>query len=166
MRRRRCGEYLAAERAYYDAQTAYLAGLTDELFGQAVARTPSAADDSVAWPLRGYRYWYRTPERAENRQLLRQVRRDAAEAAEPTCCWMRTCSARDRLRRRAASREPSPDDRLLAWSADTSGAEIYQLRFTEIETGQELPDVIERSLSGRRLVQRLRVFLLPRAGRG
>ncbi len=31
--------------------------------------------------------------------------------------------------------EPSPDDRLLAWSADTTGAEIYQLRFTDLRTG-------------------------------
>ena len=44
--------------------------------------------------------------------------------------------------------ETSPDDRLLAWSADTTGAEIYQLRFTDIETGQVLPDVIERSYPG------------------
>ena len=44
--------------------------------------------------------------------------------------------------------ETSPDDRLLAWSADTTGAEIYQLRFTDIATGQVLPDVIERSYPG------------------
>ncbi len=53
--------YLAAERAHYDAATASLAGLTDELFAEAVARTPAAAEDSVAWTLRGYRYWHRTP---------------------------------------------------------------------------------------------------------
>ncbi len=44
--------------------------------------------------------------------------------------------------------EPSPDNRLLAWSADTSGAEIYELRFTEIETGSQLPEVIARSYPG------------------
>jgi hypothetical protein len=63
--------HLAAERAYYEAQTAGLAGLTDELFCEAVARTPEAAEDSVGWTLRGYRYWHRTPAKAENRQLFR-----------------------------------------------------------------------------------------------
>jgi oligopeptidase B len=45
-------------------------------------------------------------------------------------------------------REPSPDSRLLAWSADTSGAEIYTLRIRDIETGADLPDVIECSYPG------------------
>ena len=76
------GAYLTAERAYYDAQTAPLAGLTEDLFAEAVARTPSVAEDSVAWTLRGYRYWYRTPERAENRQLFRSS--FGPPAASPT----------------------------------------------------------------------------------
>src|ERR1700722_4835601 len=70
--------YLAAERAYYDAATAPLAGLADELFAEAVARTPAVAEDSAGWTLRGYRYWHRTPEGAENRQLLRERPGDAA----------------------------------------------------------------------------------------
>ncbi len=143
------GAYLTAERAYYDAQTASLAGLTDELFAQAVARTPSAADDSVAWPLRGYRYWYRTPERAENRQLFR-VRRDAAETGdqEPTLLLDENALGASTGYVDVHVALPSPDDRLLGWLVDTSGAEIYQLRFTEIETGQELPDVVERAYPG------------------
>ncbi len=77
--------YLAAERAYYDAQTRRLAPLTDALFAESVGRTASMAD-SVAWTLRGFRYWYRTPAGAEARQLLRapaQQIRDAAGADEP-----------------------------------------------------------------------------------
>src|SRR5215469_596307 len=141
--------YLAAERAYYDAQTAELAALTDELFGEAVARTPSTADDSVAWPLREYRYWYRTPERAENRQLLR-VPRDAAEAGdqEPTLLLDENALGASTGYVDVHVALPSPDDRLLGWLVDTSGAEIYQLRFTDIETGRELTDVVERTYPG------------------
>jgi oligopeptidase B len=141
--------YLTAERAYYDAQTAPLAGLTDELFAEAVARTPSAAEDSVAWTRRGYRYWYRTPERAENRQLLR-VALDAPPAgqAEPTLLLDENVLGASTGYTEVPVAEPSPDNRMLAWLVDTSGAEIYQLRFTDIDTGRELPDVIERTYPG------------------
>ena len=77
-------EYLAAERAYYDAQTGRIAPLTDALFAESVGRTASTAD-SVAWTLRGFRYWYRTPAGGEGRQLMRapagQIREGDAAAA-------------------------------------------------------------------------------------
>jgi oligopeptidase B len=161
--------YLAAERAYYDAQTAGLAELTDELFREAVARTPGSAEDSVSWTLRGYRYWHRTPEGAENRQLLRarldqavlseagptqagptQLGPSKSEPAkfEPALLLDENVLAEPTGYVEVPVAEPSPDDRLLAWLVDTSGAEIYQLRFTEIETGRELPEVIERTYPG------------------
>jgi len=136
--------YLAAERAYYDARTAGLAGLTDELYAEAVARTPDAAEDSVGWKLRGYRYWHRTPQAAENRQLFRA----GPGQDDPTLLLDENVLAESTGYIDAPVAEPSPDDRLLAWLADTSGAEIYQLRFTEIDTGRELADVIECTYPG------------------
>ena len=138
-------EYLAAERAYYDAQTGPLAALTGELFAEAAGRTPTGPDDSVPWELRGYRYWYRTPDGAENRQLLR------APAGTPGAEQLlldenQLGSATGYIDIGVA--EPSPDNQLLAWSADTSGAEIYQLRFSRLTAGPDLPDVIERSYPG------------------
>ena len=137
-------EYLAAERAYYDSRTAHLASLTDVLFGEAVARTPSEAEDSASWTLRGYRYWHRTPEGAENRQLLRAP---IGEPDEQVLLDENELGAESGYIDIGLS-EPSPDNRLLAWSADTSGAEIYQLRITDMATGVVLPDVIERSYPG------------------
>jgi oligopeptidase B len=141
--------YLAAERAYYDAQTASLAELTDALYGEAMARTPALAEDSVSWTLRGYRYWHRTPAGAENRQLLRAPLGQAGPGGgEPTLLLDENALAKATGYVDVQVTEPSPDDRLLAWSVDTSGEEIYQLRFTEIDTGRELPDVIERTYPG------------------
>ena len=138
-------EYLADERAYYDAQTQALEPLTSELYAEAVRRTPTAADDSVGWTLRGYRYWHRTPAGAENRQLLRAA---LAEPADEQLLIDENVLAAGSGYVDVGIAVPSPDDRLLAWSADTSGSEIYQLRFTEIGTGRVLPDVIERSYPG------------------
>ncbi len=45
-------------------------------------------------------------------------------------------------------RAPSPDGALLAWSADTSGAEVYELRITDLATGQVLPDLVPRTCPG------------------
>jgi oligopeptidase B len=135
--------YLAAERAYYDAQSSQLTKLTDELYDEAVARTPRAAEDSVGWTLRGYRYWHRTPQDAENRQLLRAR---AGEAEQLLLDENQLGAATGYIEIGIA--EVSPDDQLLAWSADTSGAEIYRLRFAEIGTGRELPDVVERTYPG------------------
>jgi protease II len=102
--------YLAAERAYYDAQTAGLAELTGELFREAVARTPEAAEDSVGWTLRGYRYWHRTPARAENRQLFRA----RPGQAEPTLLLDENALAAPTGYIDVPVAEPSPDDRLRA----------------------------------------------------
>lgn len=44
---------------------------------------------------------------------------------------------------------PTPDHRSwLAWTSDTSGAEVYQLRVRDLRTGQDRPDLIERSYPG------------------
>lgn len=144
--------YLTAERAYYDAQTAGLAELTTQLYGEAVARTATQAEDSAAWPLRAYRYWYRTPAGAEGRQLLREpLAADGSGRpgqASPQVLLDENVLGEASGYLEIGVAEPSPDDRLLAWSADTCGAEIYQLAFTDIEAGRDLPEVIARSYPG------------------
>ncbi len=163
-------DYLTAERAYYDAQTRHLAPLADALFEEAAARTASAAD-SVAWTLRGFRYWYRTTDGAEGRQLLRAPRAVAGSASTASQAVEAGQEGEASQAVEAGQEgeqvlldenglgadtgfvdigisEVSPDDQLLAWSADTSGAEIYRLRFTDLRTGHLLPDVIRRSYPG------------------
>src|SRR5215468_5157168 len=135
------GEYLAAERAYYDAHAAHLAGLTGRLAAESAGRIPDRADDSVGWPLSGFIYRTRTPQGSENLQFLRSR---SGESSEELLLDENIVGARTGYVDIGA-RQPSPDGRLLAWSADLSGAEIYRLRIRDLATGEDLADDIERS---------------------
>ncbi len=136
-------EYLAAERAYYEGRTAHLNRLADTLTDEALARVPTGDEYSVGWRRGGSTYRTRIPQNRENEQLLRsgadgceEVLLDENVLAQPTGYVG------------VGAREPSPDGRLLAWSADTSGAEIYELRIRDLRTGEELPDLIPRTYTG------------------
>ena len=42
----------------------------------------------------------------------------------------------------------SPDEDLLAYSVDTTGDEVYTLRFRDLRTGEDLAEVVSRSYYG------------------
>lgn len=134
-------DYLVAERAYYDANTRHLDGLAEKLATEAAGRFPAGDEYSVAWPLHGFTYRTRLPAGSDNVQLLRtqdteQVLLDENLLAAETG-YIET-----------GDRSPSPDGALLAWSADTSGAEFYDLRIRDLTTGEDLPEVIGRTFPG------------------
>jgi oligopeptidase B len=136
--------YLAAERAYYDAHAVHLADLTRRLAAESARRIPDHADDSVGWPLSGFIYRTSTPEGRENLQFLRSR---SGESAEQLLLDENIIGAATGYVD-VGAREPSPDGNLLAWSADTNGAEIYRLRIRDLRTGEDLPDDIARSYPG------------------
>ncbi len=137
-------DYLAAERGYYDASTRPLARLTGQLYQEARRRTSDAADDCAGWPLGGFVYRTRTPAGEENRQLLRSR---PGQGAEQLLLDENVLAASTGFVD-VGVREPSPDGTLLAWSADTTGAEIYVLRIRDLAAGRDLPEIIERSYPG------------------
>ncbi len=138
--------YLAAEREYYEARRGRLAGLTGRLDAEIDARIPRRAEDSAAWPLGGYRYWTRTPEGGENRQHLRS--RDGAGGAGEQLLLDENVIAAQTGYVEIGTFEPSPGGQLLAWAADTTGAEIYQLRIRDLRSGDDLADLIEATYPG------------------
>ena len=137
-------DYLAAERGYYDAHAARLAALAGRLAAESAGRIPDQAEDSVGWPLSGFIYRTRTPEGRENLQFLRS---QSGESAEQVLLDENIIGAATGYVD-VGDRVPSPDGSLLAWSADTNGAEIYRLRIRDLSTGADLPDDIERSYPG------------------
>jgi oligopeptidase B len=138
------GEYLAAERAHYDAHAARLSDLAGRLYAESAARIPDQADDSVGWPLSGFVYRTRTPHGGENLQFLRSR---SGESGEELLLDENIIGAESGYVE-VGSRQPNPGGDLLAWAADTTGAEIYRLRIRDTASGLDLPDDIERTYPG------------------
>ena len=140
-------EYLAAERAYYDQQTAPLRGLREDLFAEMAARLP-AAEESVRW--RQGAFWYFT--RTVGGQQLEQFCRAAAPDGPGEVLLDENLLLADPAAAGSYAelgvREVSPDGRYLAYSVDFDGDEVYQLRVRDLATGTDLAERIERTYYG------------------
>jgi oligopeptidase B len=168
--------YLAAERAYYDAAVAGQAGLRARLRAEFSARLPPE-EDPVPWRRGPYLYAEHAPTGAELPHLCRHpastastvgpdgfsspAGRDRPAAGPPAA----TCTVGgevfevildSRLIAREGSGEylrqgvcePSPDGRLVAYSVDFTGDEVYELRFRDTTTGTDLADRVGRTYYG------------------
>jgi len=133
-------DYLAAERAYYDQQTD--ARLREELAGELIARVPEA-EESVSWRRAGHTYFTRTVPGQEFEQFCR-----AGTGGRPAVVLLDTnlllgdpdCTGGYVA---LGVREVSPDGRLLAYSVDFDGDEVYQLRIRDLVSGTDLADRID-----------------------
>jgi oligopeptidase B len=139
-------DHLAREREWYDLATGHLGPLVQELRAEMTDRVP-ATDSSVSWPQHGYSYRTVLPAGREYVQLLR--RRDGAGDEEPEELVLD-------VNELAGTSDfadlglwcVSPDARLLAYSVDFDGDEVYELRFRDLITGDDLDDVVPRSYYG------------------
>jgi len=140
-------DYLAAERAYYEREMEPARQLEGRLLAEMTARV-APAEDSVSWRRGGREYFTRVAEGQELEQFCRvagpgdpaQVLLDAnLLLGEPAC----TGGYVD-----IGAREVSPDGRLLAYSVDFTGDELFQLRVRDLATGADLPDRIDRTYYG------------------
>ncbi|MGH3498466.1 MAG: S9 family peptidase [Nocardioidaceae bacterium] len=157
--------HLDAERAFYDASTAHLTSLVETMAEEMASRTP-ATDSSVSWRLDAFSYYTRTPSGSEYAQLLRDLLpHDDHTATESVA---ETPSGHESGNDPADSElllDPatlaggssyvdlgvslvSPDERLLAYSVDTTGDEVFTLRFRDLSTGDDLEDSVARTYYG------------------
>jgi oligopeptidase B len=140
-------DYLAAERAYYDLQMAPTRTLQDRLLGEMTARV-APAEDSVSWRRGGFSYFTRVTPGQELEQFCR-----VAGTGSPVQVLL---DQNLLLADPAAAggyvdlgvREVSPDGRLLAYSVDFTGDELFQLRIRDLATDEDLPDRIEATYYG------------------
>lgn len=135
-------EHLAAEREWYDAATGHLGPLVQELRSEMAGRVP-ATDSSVSWPQQGYSYYTVLPAGREYEQLLRR-RHGAAADDEAQLLLDVNVLAGDEDYVDLGFWTVSPDGRVLAYAVDLSGDEHYAIRFRDLDSGRDLPDVLPR----------------------
>jgi oligopeptidase B len=147
--------HLEAERSFYERLTSHLRPLVESLTNHMAARVP-ATDSSVSYRRSRFSYYNTTPPGSEYEQLWRGVDRLGAGAGQPRSgdqLLLDPASLRgDSAYIKIGLSLVSPDERLLAYSVDTTGDEVYALRFRDLESADaespDLADVIERSYYG------------------
>jgi oligopeptidase B len=134
--------YLDAENRYTDSMMRGTEGLRERLYAELRGRIKES-DLSVPEPLDGWLYYHRTETGAQYPIFCRR-RADADEAdpgAEAVLLDLNPLAAGHAYFRLGAF-EVSPDHRLLAWSADTSGAESFMLYVKDLATGALLAETL------------------------
>ncbi len=129
--------WLERENHHTAAATAHSATLRKRLFAEMRGRIQET-DSSV--PVRDgpYRYYSRT---VQGLQYPIHCRRPAAGGAEQVLIDENALAA-DAVYFDLGAYAPSPDHRLLAYTVDDSGDEVYALRVLDLDSGRLLDDAI------------------------
>src|SRR5713101_5727584 len=131
--------YLQAENAYADAVMAPVADLEERLYEEIVSRVQQTDTSAPAF-FKGYWTYTRTVEGLDYEIYCR--RKGSMEALEEVLLDGNALGqGHDYFDLGYVER--SPDEKLLAYTVDYSGAELYQLRFRDLASGEDLPDVVE-----------------------
>ncbi|WP_179663358.1 prolyl oligopeptidase family serine peptidase [Nocardioides panaciterrulae] len=158
-------DHLAAERGFYDSSTAHLHSLVTTLRAEMGSRVPEA---DVSPPSRRPRcsYYNRQLAGSDYGQLVREIN-GPDPGSKPIS--LPDGASTDGFRNGPVTGENaevlldidaladesgyldvglsivSPDEDLLAYSVDTSGEEVFTLRFRDLRTGRDLEEVVGRS---------------------
>ncbi len=157
--------HLVAEREWYGTATRHLGSLVEGLRSEMTDRVPTT-DSSVSWRHHGFSYYTLLPAGREYAQLLQEI--NTTDQPTPS----ESAGNNDPDNRISGSEvlldvndlvdgsgyvelgltRVSPDNRLLAWSVDRTGDEVYELHFRDIAPGPglgtDLDDVVPRSYYG------------------
>jgi oligopeptidase B len=133
--------YVRAERAHYDRMSGHLTNLRDALSAETAHRLVPT-DDSVRWRRGSQFYYMKSVTGSEYEQFMSS--RNAAETGRVVLDDADLATEPDGYVA-VEVREVSPDGRLLAYAYDTDGDEVYTLRFRDIATGSDLPDIVDRA---------------------
>ena len=130
--------YLEAENTYTESILAPLSDDIEELFNEMKGRVKQD-DSSVPLADGSWAYYQRYREGGEHPLFCREPR----DGGEEALIFDGDQEAEGHPFFKLSACEHSPNHRLLAYAVDLNGAEIFTLRFRDLKTGEELPDVID-----------------------
>ncbi|HEY6595369.1 MAG TPA: hypothetical protein VI011_14920 [Asanoa sp.] len=136
----RLAAYLRAERRLYDVATGHLERLRTDLFDEVESRIPPT-ESSVSWRRGDCFYYTRTVTGSDYEQFLSSRNKDDAGTVLLDGADFADTSGYVEI----GVRSVSPDGRFLAYSVDTTGDEVYALRYRDLATMRDLPDAAPRS---------------------
>jgi oligopeptidase B len=137
--------YLQAELDHYEEATAALDPLRRRLFTEMVARTPMS-QEGAPFHMGASDYRDVTPEGKQLGQLQRRT--SAGGTWDVVVDLDAEAAAAGSTYGEYGVREVDPTQHLLAYSLDTTGEELYELRFRDLATGVDLPERIGRTYYG------------------
>lgn len=132
-------DYLEAENAYTEAMMKDTEDLQESLYKELVSRIKET-DLSVPERRDDYYYYFRTE---EGKQYPIYCRKFQSLEAEEVVMLDQNELAEGHEYFALGAIAISPDHRLMAYSTDAYGKEIYTLHFKDLTTGEPLPDEIE-----------------------
>jgi oligopeptidase B len=143
-------DYLKAENAYFESQMGPHRALVKSLFEELKARQPQE-DSGVPYRKNGYWYQWRYEHGAQYRIWLRAPVTDPrSPPLESDASWQVILDeprlAREQNYFVLGGLSVSPDNRYLAWSADTNGSERFTLNVTDLNSGELLGKPISDTL--------------------
>jgi oligopeptidase B len=158
--------YLEAENAHTEAELAHTKDLQEQLFQEIRSRIQ---ETDLSVPTRkGPWWWYGKTE--EGKQYGISARkpvsdpdeREPKDDAPEQILLDQNVEAGDSDFFAVGAFDTSPNHAVLAWSADRNGSELYTLRFRDLRTGDDLPDVIEGTYYGTAWAADSRTFFYTR----
>ncbi len=143
--------HLEAERLWYDTATGHLNSLVETLRSEMLSRVPTT-DRTVSWRLQGCSYYTAHPAGREHPQLVREKNGPDNEISGHEVLLdvndLADGPGNDTGYVELGLSLVSPDQGWLAYSVDRTGNEVYELRFRDLETGADLPEVAPRTYYG------------------
>ena len=133
--------YLEAENAYTEAMLKNSEALRDQLFQEMKGRIKED-DGSVPAPSGPYAYSIQYVKGGQFPRFCRQAR-DVSDAPQILLDGNQLAEGKEFFR--FGGMEVSPDHRLIAWSSDDKGSELYTILVRDIASGKDLADHIPHS---------------------
>jgi oligopeptidase B len=135
-------DYLKEENKWFEQNMAGQKVLTDALFKEMRARIKED-ESSVPQKDGDWIYW----EKFEEGMQYKQHYRKSVSGGADQLILDENALAKDKEYFRLGAMSVSPDGTLLAFSVDDTGAERFEARIKNLETGEMLPDIIPGTLS-------------------